>query len=156
MNVSSLQRNEAINMKLYERNIPSSELPPLLSFYPKSTKYIQQPIVDTTTRTSLKDYNIYNLTQVFNPGNTKSPWNGYVNAINVESELKNQIYPSSRNSEHVYVPSSSSDLYSYPTYSQDTFKSATLDAPTLFNETNKGNIFHNFTRNQLKDQYNGY
>jgi hypothetical protein len=156
MNESSLQRNETINIKIHERNIPSRELPPLLSFYPKSTKYIQQPVVDVTTRTSLKDYDIYNVTQVFNPGNTKSPWNGYVNAINIESELKNQIYPMSRTSEHVYVPSSSSDLYSYPAYPQDPFKSATLDSPALFNETNRGNIFHNCTRNQLKDKYNGY
>jgi len=130
-----------INTRISNRNIPSQELEPLLSFYPKSTKYIQQPIIDSRNTPNTKKYETYS-TRAFNPGN-KSPWQGYVNAINIETELKNQV-PVSRS--NVYVPTSTSDLYNYPTMTTNY---------TLFNElpqqakSSKESIFHNYTRSWL-------
>jgi hypothetical protein len=53
----------------------------------------------------------FNPNHTFNPGNTKSPWSGFASAVNVESELRNQIYALQKCSQAVYVPSSRSDLY---------------------------------------------
>ena len=152
--MNSLQRNELLNAQIRDRNLPSSDLQPLLSFYPKSTKYMILPVVDTKSPTLLKSYDIFNTTQVFNPGNTKSPWNGYANAINIESALKNQMYPLGRKEENVYIPNSTSDLYSYPSFSFGSpLRSAGLNEPPLFNASNKGNIFNNCTRHQMKEAY---
>ena len=141
-NIPSYQREQIINTRISNRNIPSQELEPLLSFYPKSTKYIQQSILDSRNTPNTKKYEIYSTTQTFNPG-SKSPWQGYVNAINIETELKNQV-PVSRS--NVYVPTSTSDLYNYPTLTTNY---------TLFNEppqqtkSSKESIFHNYTRSCL-------
>jgi len=150
--MNSLQRNESINAQIRDRNIPSSDLQPLLSFYPKSTKYMVLPVVDTKSAPLTKSYDIFSTTQCFNPGNTKSPWNGYANAINIESELKNQIYPLSRKDEYVYVPSSTSDMYKYSTFEKPVNYAGLEDTP-LYNSTNKGSIFNNCTRNQMKSEY---
>ena len=144
-NIPTYQREEIINKRISNRNIPSQELEPLLSFYPKSTKYIQQPILDSRNTPNTKKYETYSTTQTFNPGN-KSPWQGYVNAINIETELKNQLFPISRSNKNVYVPVSTSDLYNYPTLTTNY---------TLFNEppqqvkSQKESIFHNYTRSWL-------
>jgi len=153
--IPTIYREQLINTRISERNIPSQELPPLLSFYPKSTKY--HSIVDykVITNTKLKDYEIFNTTQVFNPG-TKSPWHGYVNAIDVESELKNQIFQLNRSSKNVYVPSSTSVLYKHPTMNSTQVVSYSfLNNPPLYTKDKKS-TFHNHTRNQLKDVYNSY
>lgn len=135
--MDSLQRNEDINIKIRDRNAANG-FQPLLSFYPKSTKYIQQPIVDAKM-------------DQMNLGG--SLWNVFANSINIESELKNQFQPFKRN-ENVYIPDSTSDLYKYPSFSFSTqLNSSDLNDPPLFDRTNKGNIFNNFTRNQMKDMY---
>lgn len=152
-NISTIQREQLINTRISDRNIPSHDLQPLLSFYPKSTKC---QIVDAKviTSTNLKKYSEFNTIQMFNPG-TKSPWNGY--AVNVESELKNQIHQLNRCSKNVYVPSSTSDMYKYPSASSTQLVNYSfLNSPPLFMENPGKSIFHNYTRNQMKDSYNSY
>ena len=144
-NIPSYQREQMINTRISNRNIPSQELEPLLSCYLKSTKYIQQPILDSRNIPNTKKYETYSTTQTFNPGN-KSPWQGYVNAINIETELKNQLFPLSWSNKNVYVPASTSDLYNYPSLTTNY---------TLFNEpprqakSEKESVFHNYTRSWL-------
>ena len=65
----------------------------------------------------------FNPSTAFNPGNDEGPYSGYATNINVESELKNQIYALQKCSQAVYVPSSNSDLYDY------TFKTKTQSNP---------------------------
>jgi len=140
-NIPTYQREEIINTRISNRNIPSQELEPLLSFYPKSTKYIQQPILDSRN-TPIKKYNYS--TQIFNPG-YRSPWQGYANAINIETGLKN-LFPLSRSNENIYVPSSTSDLYNYPTL---TTNYTLFDEPPKKVQTTPESIFHNHTRSWL-------
>lgn len=90
------QLTETINAKIRNRNVEETP-PPLLSFYPKSTRYIQTPVVDPSIP--------------IQPMNEKK-WSGY--SVNIESELKNQVFPKSSSNQNVYVPSSTSDLYNYP------------------------------------------
>lgn len=136
-NIPTYQREQMINIRISNRNIPSQELEPLLSFYPKSTKYIQQPILDSRNKPNTKKYEMYSTRQTFNPG-SKSPWQGYVNAINIETELKKP--------KEVYVPASKSDLYNYPTITKNY---AIFGEPPQQIKSSKESIFHNYTRSWL-------
>lgn len=150
------------NNRIYDRNIPSQMLQPYLDVRPVMTKYSHLPIVDPRKPISvpLLQMPTYNVHHVFNPGNTQSPWSGFASNINVESELRNQIFALQKCSQSVYVPRSESDLYSY------TFQTPTQPNPheLLFrNETFEtfnpnpspglcgSGIFYNNTRCQVKD-----
>jgi hypothetical protein len=103
------------NKRIYDRNIPSQMLQPYLDVRPVMTKYSYFPIVDPRKeiKTPMQQMPTYNVDKVFNPGNTVSPWSGFASNINLESELRNQVYALQKCSQSVYVPNSSSDLYDY-------------------------------------------
>jgi len=107
--------HEATNRRIYDRNIPSQMLQPYLDVRPVMTKYSYLPIVDPRKKISvpMEQLPTYNVNTVFNPGNTTSPWSGFSSNINLESELRNQVYAIQKCSQSVYVPKSSSDLYEY-------------------------------------------
>jgi hypothetical protein len=124
------------------------------------TKYSLMPIVDprAPVNVPMEQLPIYNQEQIFNPG-TAAPWSGYASNVNVESDLRNQIFALQKCSQAVYVPSSNSDLYEFgfkPT------KKEVQPFPNLFaeeqfsqfnpNPENVGHdVFYNSTRQQLKD-----
>lgn len=150
------------NNRIYNRNIPSQPLQPYLDVRPVMTKYSIMPIVDPRKENNVKLNKLpsYNVNNVFNPGNSQSPWSGY--NVNNESILKNQIFALQKCSQSVYVPNSNSDLYkSSLKPSNDVKQSHDL----LFqqykfcdfnpNPENVGfGLFNNSTRNQLKDLTN--
>ena len=107
--------HEQTNTRIYDRNIPSQMLQPYLDVRPVMTKYSYLPIVDPRKpiNVPLTVQPTFNTQKTFNPGNTQSPWSGFASNINVESELRNQIYALQKCSQAVYVPSSKSDLYNY-------------------------------------------
>lgn len=113
--------HEATNSRIYKRNVPSSTLQPYLNVRPVMTKYSIMPIVDPRrmVATPFQQVPVYNPQSVFNPGNTVSPWSGYATSVNIESELRNQIYALQSCSQAVYVPGSQSDLYQNPTFAQN-------------------------------------
>jgi len=154
--------HKQINERTYRRNIPSQMLQPYIDVRPVMTKYSYFPIVDPRKNISvpLIEQPVYNVHEVFNPGNTQSPWSGFASNINKESELRNQIYAIQKCSQSVYVPSSKSDLFTY------NFKTKTENNPhellfqtesfEAFNpnpDPNKcgTNIFYNNSRCQVKD-----
>jgi len=114
-NLPVLKIHEETNHRIYDRNIPSQMLQPYLDVRPVMTKYSYFPIVDPRRKlnTPLKQMPTYNTQRVFNPGNAMAPWSGFASNINVESELRNQIYALQSCSQSVYVPSSNSDLYNF-------------------------------------------
>jgi hypothetical protein len=107
--------HEQTNKRIYDRNIPSQMLQPYLDVRPVMTKYSYFPIVDPRKEISvpMEQMPTYNVNKVFNPGNTVSPWSGFASNINLESELRNQVYALQKCSQAVYVPNSNSDLYNY-------------------------------------------
>ena len=113
LNVSKI--HEETNTRIYDRNIPSQMLQPYIDVRPVMTKYSYFPIVDPRKNNSvpLKVQPTFNPHQIFNPGNTTSPWSGFASSINTESELRNQVYALQKCSQSVYVPNSTSDLYKY-------------------------------------------
>ena len=164
-----MQRQECVsdihnqtNNRIYDRNIPSQMLQPYIDVRPVMTKYSYFPIVDPrkSINVPLQQMATFNVDNVFNPGNSKSPWSGFASNINKESELRNQIYALQKCSQSVYVPSSSSDLYNYK------FQTPTQPNPhellfrdESFNDFNPNpapelcgtGIFFNSTRCQVKD-----
>ena len=120
MKNNSYKQSEACNSKMQEqtntrisdRNIPSQVLQPYLDVRPVMTKYSYFPIVDPRKELNVKLHvaPTFNPRKIFNPGNTQSPWSGFASNINLESELRNQIYALQSCSQSVYVPNSKSDL----------------------------------------------
>ena len=164
-----MDRNESVadihrqtNNRIYDRNVPSQMLQPYLDVRPVMTKYSYLPIVDPRKQINvpLVQMPTYNVNQVFNPGNTQSPWSGFASNINKESELRNQVYALQKCSQAVYVPNSSSDLYSYQfqtktqhnphelLFRNESFESFNPNpAPAICGS----GIFYNNTRCQVRD-----
>jgi hypothetical protein len=156
-----------MNEQLYDRNIPSQPLQAYVSVRPVMTKYSYMPIVDPRKPISvpMKQMPTFSTQRVFNPGNTVSPWSGFATQINVESELRNQIYALQSCSQAVYVPNSTSDLYTYqfqpnPNQQPPLGNHALLfDKQTKFNDFDPNpdrsivgtSLFMNSTRTQIKD-----
>jgi len=121
------------------------------------------PIVDPRKHinVAMEQMPTYNVENVFNPGNTQSPWSGFASNINTESELRNQLFSLNKDSKNVYVPGSKSDLYKYTfvtNKSGNQFNPHTeLFKEEVFEQFNAnpnnlgGNIFNNCTRQQVKE-----
>ena len=107
------ERLDEINNRISDRNMPSQELRPELSFRPVSTKYAILPIVDRVpiSDVPLKEYQAFSVERVFNPGNAQAPWRGFAENINVDSTLRNQFFALQKAGQSKYVPSSNSSLY---------------------------------------------
>ena len=150
------------NSRIYERNIPSQPLQPYLDVRAVSTKYSFLPIVDPRKQNNVRLIKAptFDPHTIFNPGNTQSPWSGFVTNINRESELRNQIFALQKCSQSTYVPDSKSDLYQYsffPKHIQQThpllFQKEQFDAfnPNPDNKIVGFGSFNNSTRSQIKD-----
>ena len=158
---------EEYNSNIYDRNIPGQMLQPYLNVRPVSTKYSVMPIVDPrkNNKTMLQNMPTFNTQTTFNPGTDNAPWSGYASNVNIESELKNQIYGLQKCSQSIYVPNSDSDLYEYkykPKMRTDITQHQLLFQPQSFNTFDPNpssdvigiNFFNNSTRDQLKNMVN--
>jgi len=154
--------HEQTNQRISDRNIPSQMLQPYLNVRPVMTKYSYFPIVDPRKpiNVPLKQMPTYNVNTVFNPGNDTAPWSGFASNINLESELRNQVFALQKCSQATYVPTSNSDLYDYrfktlkePNPHELLFQN---DSFTKFNPNPDpaivgSNLFLNSTRTQVRD-----
>ena len=157
------QRTNATNLRTFERNIPSGILQPYLDARPCSTKYTTLSVIDPrkVIKTPLIQRATFNPQQTFNPGNDTAPWAGYASKVNLESELRNQVYALQSSSQSIYVPGSSSSLYNVKWENKkimeqpfnDLFKTQQFNSfnPNPYSETIGYEIFNNATRQQLKD-----
>ena len=111
--ICNIERDNELNIKIAERNIPSKPLEPAFSLRPVSTKYTLMPTVDEyrESSVSIRNYPIYNLGNTFNPGTDQAPWSGFASQINKESMLRNQFFALQKCDQGVYIPSSRSSLY---------------------------------------------
>jgi len=164
MEKTKSQHHIAMNEKMYKRNIPSQPLQPYLNVRPVMTKYSLLPIVDPRSNSSvpLRQYPDYNTKNVFYPTNTSvGPWSGYASSINMESELRNQVFALQKSSQAVYVPQVHSDLYTYRFKPEETgkdiqpfsllFQKEKYDMFDPNPEKIGTGLFHNCTRQQMKD-----
>jgi hypothetical protein len=149
------------NHRIYDRNIPSQPLQAYLNIRPVMTKYSILPILDprVAIKVPMTQFPTYSSEQTFNPGNTVSPWSGFASNVNIESQLRNQIYPLNKCNDDVYVPSSNSDLYhsSFKTNSNIKQEFEGLFHTEIFNKfnPNPSNLsqspFNNSTRVDIKN-----
>jgi len=153
------------NQRIYDRNVPSQMLQPYIDIRPVMTKYSYFPIIDPrkSIQVSLDKKPTFNIETNFNPGNTKSPWSGYASNINIETELRNQVFALQKCSQAVYVPQKNSSLYEYKFTSPRTYNPHELLFETnTFSDFNPNmnasilgtNIFNNNTRCQVRDMTN--
>lgn len=157
------QRNQTINLRAYQRNIPSQPLQPYLEARPVLTKYSILPVIDyrKPVNTPLVQQPTYSMRQTFNPGNDTAPWSGYASNVNHESELRNQIFALQRCSQSVYIPSSKSSLYNVHWKKDNTEQQPFPDLfqKQQFSPVNPNAnpdkvgfaLFNNPTRQQIKD-----
>lgn len=155
------ERTEALNRRLYNRNIPSAALEPQFPMrHGQHTRHTLLSVVDERRPATvpLKRYPTYHPTKVFNPGTARrAPWCGLVTEINKESTLRNQFFALQKCNQSKYIPGFQSELYnSSVPYSDDGLQ----EFPNLFVSEafppfnpNTFDIGHqplqNCTRNQL-------
>lgn len=149
---------DELNRRLNERLIPSKPLQPQFSIRPVSTKYSFLPIVDRHSPSSVPILKqpIYNVNNVFNPGNAPSPWSGFSANVNKESMLRNQVFALQRSEQAVYIPSSNSDMYNVVVTGRneiqpfpDLFKEQAFQAFNPNTLPIGTDIFNNSTREQV-------
>ena len=150
--------------RIYNRNLPTVTLEPYLSFTPMSTKY-NKIMNHNIKRQYDLEANImenrvsYNQHKCFNPG-SNAPWKGYVQNIDNESILRNQVYALQKCNQSEYVPTSQSDLYNYEIHMTKVhqthpllFKQEQFDKSNPnYNSSKIGQgLLLNHTRNQLRN-----
>ena len=159
--ICNIEREQQLNNRIYERNIPSEPLKPEFSPRPQQTKFTilgkQSPAKPDICPAS-KSYVNYTPSKVFNPGNAQAPWYGFASNVNTESSLRNQFFALQDCDQGKYIPSTESDLYKATIISQP----MPQPHPHLFKQEDFAphqpntcgiakDLFHNHTHQQLKD-----
>ena len=101
-----MDRIEELNQRISQRNIGTTTPAFYFSPRPVATKYTTLPIIDQIKPSSISiPYKEpYNVEQEYLP-TSSSPWSGFANNIDVDTQLKR---------EKDYIPSSKSSLYTKP------------------------------------------
>jgi hypothetical protein len=147
-------RNNELNIKIFQRNLTDKPLEPNLSVRPTPTKYVKMPVINLRreVKENLAEHPIYDIEKQFYPGNSKAPWNGFANNIDTETQLQNRIFPLQNCDQREFVPSTHSDMYSYSQFDLPPMKHDLLfESPDLNNtqkEFNDNEMFNNSTRCQ--------
>lgn len=160
-----LGQQNNMNNKIYERNLPSTNLN--MNFFPAPvpTKYRFMPILtspnENKSGVNINRYPYYDVSNTFFPGDRKPHYSGFAINVDKESGLRNQVYPLQRCDYNLWVPDSKSDMYQNNIDWKTSNKN--LDNNLLFKEedfndfnpnvaANIGvNTFYNSTRVQLKN-----
>ena len=152
-------RTDALNTRIYARNLPSESLEPAFSPRPVPTKYVTMPVVDCRQKPKIPVQPCYEYSpySIFNPGDG-APWSGYAMAIDQNSRLKNIFFPNQRCPQSKFIPSTNSELYNYRVLTAPTeIKHHLLFREETFNNFNPNSfdlgkeLFNNSTRVQTKN-----
>jgi len=156
------KRTTELSERMYNRNVPVQPLN--MTYGPRSvpTRYVHIPMLDCrkSSQVSCVDYPTYNTNTDFAPGSSL-PFEGYQQNIDVESKLKDIIFPMQKCVQSKFIPDSSSDLFNN-SYLTQTDKKTNMTNQLLFsnqkfeafnpNTCDVGhNTFNNSTRVQIKD-----
>ena len=150
--ICNFEKQNEINKRILERNIPFCNRDNPRDIRPECTKYTF-PVF--TYNDESKCFNINDL-----KFKNEDCFKSYSSNINIESKLKNQDKKLSNNANNEYIPSSKSDLY--VNQIQQTDNTADLLYPNLFNKNivdekdSRNTIFRNKlfntdTRQDLKN-----
>ncbi len=109
----NIDKDNELNQRLAERNVPSGPLQPQFSMRPVSTKYALMPIVDRRPKPTVEvqSFPNYSVGTTFNPGDSQGPWSGFASNVDVDSTLRNQFFALQKCEQPNFIPSSDSDMY---------------------------------------------
>jgi hypothetical protein len=142
-------RDNELNVRLNQRNIPSHSLKPNFDFRSQPTKYTDFQTIDQDIEPSVP-LMTYSKTG-FNPG-YRGPTDEFLEKIDLESYLRNQYMALQRNSQAVYVPKMNSDLYNNPMNYEKEYSTYNTKQHRENCKKLDPNIFHNSTRYYLKKE----
>ncbi len=163
------QAMDEINQRILARDQSDKPLPPNFDPRPAITKYALFPMLDNRMPATVpiqSNYN-YSLEKNFTPPvMSTGPVSGFINNVEVESNLRNQFFALQKGAgQNVYIPSSESDLYKVSVISSSNqpeqpfpglfvkpaFQSNNPNVANLAKEPAVGrDIFNNGTRTQLR------
>jgi hypothetical protein len=143
-----------LNDRRFSRYFSSKPLEPHFEFRSVATREQTMPVFDCRKKSSvpLVSYDSFNTKETFNPG-YRGPVSGYCNNIDIETQLRNTIFPMQKgNSQRYHIPGSYSDLYNI----NHVKLHAETPLPELgAHDPNRCNIatamFDNHTRQQTKN-----
>jgi hypothetical protein len=154
----NLEKNQVLNNRISNRNLPTSDLEQTFFSRPSKTRQIKFPILDCRLKSnvSMPQHQIYNTKNIFNPG-YRAPYSGY--NVDKETNLFNQNRILQNCPQNDYIPNSSSDLYNsgYLVNLKDQQKNYLVQQQYNFNSFNPNkcdigmNLFQNHTRQQTKN-----
>ena len=116
MSYITLQNHEnqnLINDTIYQRNIPSENMQVSLPQRSVSTKYAHFPILDSRKESNvLWNYTRpYDNNQMFFHGTRKPHFWGFMQNVDLESNLRNQFFALQKADQANYIPNSNSNMY---------------------------------------------
>lgn len=149
------------NTRRYSRNIPSATLEQNPHrIVPEPMRFKVMPIVQErpVSRVHLAKYPAYDPHSVFNPSHS-AHFSGYLQNVDVETTLRNTIFPLQKNDNHQYIPDTTSSLY----VNNITYTPQQQTHPLLFKEENfqscdnrsnlnEKQLFLNSSRQQVLDE----
>ncbi len=108
------ERLQQLNDRIYQRNLPTSQLQTHFSPRATTTRQCLFPMVDNhaPSDAQIKKIPNYSMADQFNPG-SKAPWSGYTTSVDNESRLHNIFAANQPAAQSKYIPASTSDLYGY-------------------------------------------
>lgn len=156
------ERTEELNRRILDRLNPNRLMQSQFNIRSVPTRYVRMPMIDSINPSQSPIIRVpdYSVSNDFNPGNDKSPYAGYANDIDRESNLKNLFYPKQRCAQSYHVPNTNSDLYKYDFSVNE--QDVNQPYPRLFSEEKfsrfnpnrcnlGGNRIYNHTRQQVKN-----
>jgi hypothetical protein len=157
-------RVDELNERIQGRQFPDNPLRPNFDPRPVPTKYSLFPVIDRKTPPRFPWKQEYLDNSGFSPATQNGPPKPYLQNIDTETILRNQTVALQHGAiEGVFVPSSNSDLYRVSMPSPSVIQPQAF--PNLFvrpsfaevpsnpikNQPIGNDIFHNFTRVQLRN-----
>jgi hypothetical protein len=160
------ERVDELNDRISSRHFADSHLEPNLGSRAIPTKYSHFPIVNrrTPAKEPVLPFIDYNSNANFTPAVSRGPVSGYLNNVDTETILRNQVFANQRGADqNVYVPSSTSELYNVRVVSRPMEQTH----PLLFTKHQFNNAVHpnnqdrrignetffNHTRTQLRSMF---
>jgi len=155
-------RTQELSDRIYSRNTTGAPIKMSYSIRSVPTRYVHMPILDTRKEATVacKDNATYNTNTMFTPASSL-PFNGYQANIDIETKLRDTIFPLQACPQAYFVPDSKSDMYN-SSYLTSGSRPVVMTNQLLFKEDNFSpfnpntcntghKLFNNHTRVQIRD-----
>ena len=105
-------RTTELSNRMADRNKPNQHMQMFFGNRPVQTRQVHMPMLDCRkpSNVGVDLLPVYNNLAHFS-GGSSLPFNGYQENVDVESKLKNIIFPIQKAAQSKYIPDSTSDMY---------------------------------------------